>query len=234
MAALAWTLEEYFDIGCGQSIGASPDPACESSLDVLADLIPTERHHFATGTRVFDRKLSGSGRCARPTSLIPKDGGEPTLPSTTCIWSRIRSRCAARMSMAELRPHSALDPQPAGMRSHTCSLLAKNWGFCLPDRELPLPDGEYEVVIDSELRTRAASREIGEAGLSPGESEDEVLFSSYLCHPSLANDGLPAAGDRRPVRPAERTFRRGVSPTGSDGGATMGGAASCPSRQSPP
>jgi aminopeptidase-like protein len=50
-----------------------------------------------------------------------------------------------------------------------------------------MKDGEYHVVIDSTLEPGAIS--LAEA-LLEGESDDEVLISSYLCHPSMANNEL--------------------------------------------
>ena len=187
MAALAETLEEYFDRlwPINRSIAG---PGLRASLDVLADLIPTSATALRPAPGCSIGRFPGSGGVARPTSLIPKDGGEPTLPSTTCIWSRIRSRCAPACRWPNYHHTCTRSPTSRIGIPYVLSLYAKNWGFCLPDRELrALPDGEYEVVIDSELRPGRV--EIGEAVL-PGESEDEVLFSSYLCHPSLANNEL--------------------------------------------
>jgi aminopeptidase-like protein len=50
-----------------------------------------------------------------------------------------------------------------------------------------LPAGEYEVCIDTSLRAGALT--YGEL-LLQGESDDEVLISTHVCHPSLANDNL--------------------------------------------
>ena len=115
------------------------------------------------------------------------------------------------MSLEELQAppaHAAraprLDPVP-----HV--VLHRTWGFCLAQRQLDaLEDGDYEVVIDSTLEP--GSLTYGECFL-PGEREDEVLLTTHVCHPSLANDNLSGiallggARRRAPSRP-----RR--SPTG--------------------
>ncbi|MBA7549993.1 putative polysaccharide biosynthesis protein with aminopeptidase-like domain protein [subsurface metagenome] len=50
-----------------------------------------------------------------------------------------------------------------------------------------LPDEEYEVVIDSSLEPGHLS--YGEYFIQ-GESEEEILISTHICHPSLCNDNL--------------------------------------------
>ena len=50
---------------------------------------------------------------------------------------------------------------------------------------LSLPDGKYHAYIDSDLKS--GSLTYGELVI-PGESRDEIFFSSYICHPSMANN----------------------------------------------
>ena len=58
-----------------------------------------------------------------------------------------------RMSLDELRPHLHTLPQRPDWIPYRTSYYREAWGFCLAQRELAdWPDGEYEVVIDSELR----------------------------------------------------------------------------------
>src|SRR5262249_935464 len=71
------------------------------------------------------------------------------------------------------------------------SYYADQWGFCLSEEARgDLAAGDYEVVIDSTLDD--GSMTYGECVL-PGRSADEVLISSHVCHPSLANDNLSGA-----------------------------------------
>jgi aminopeptidase-like protein len=95
-----------------------------------------------------------------------------------------------RMTLAELRPHLHTLPDHPDWIPYRTSYYAETWGFCLRQRQLDgLPDGEYEVNIDASLEPGHLS--YGELVL-PGESTDEVLLSTHVCHPSLCNDNLSA------------------------------------------
>ena len=66
----------------------------------------------------------------------------------------------------------------------------KNWGFCLSYNDYNnnfFHNETYEVFIDSEHKSGSLS--IGEI-LINGASQKEYLISTYICHPSLANDNL--------------------------------------------
>jgi aminopeptidase-like protein len=66
------------------------------------------------------------------------------------------------------------------------SYYQKSWGFCMAHNDLQqLPDGTYEVLIDSTLEEGKLT--YGEY-FHRGETDAEVLFSAHTCHPSLAND----------------------------------------------
>jgi aminopeptidase-like protein len=93
-----------------------------------------------------------------------------------------------RMSLAELRPHLHTLPEQPDVIPYRTSYYRPTWGFCLAQRQLDaLPEGEYEVCVDSTLAPGSLTH--GEL-LLKGELEDEVLISTHVCHPSLANDNL--------------------------------------------
>lgn len=61
-------------------------------------------------------------------------------------------------------------------------------GFCMSKNQLDsMNEGKYHAVIKSELKD--GSLTYGEL-FFPGETNKEILFSTYLCHPSMANNEL--------------------------------------------
>ena len=122
----------------------------------------------------------------------------------------------ARMSLADLRPHLHSLPDRPTLTPYVTSYWDPAWGFCLPHERLEaLPEGEYEVVIDTTLAPGHLT--YAEAVL-PGEIADEILITSWCCHPSLANDNLSgvavltALARHIASQPRHHTFRFLLSP----------------------
>ncbi len=93
-----------------------------------------------------------------------------------------------RMSLEKLRPHLFTLPDRPNWIPYRTSYYEDAWGFCLTDEQLDsLPEGEYEVCIDSTLAP--GSLTYGEYVLA-GTTDEEILISTHVCHPSLCDDNL--------------------------------------------
>ena len=68
------------------------------------------------------------------------------------------------------------------------SYYEKKWGFCISEKEKKsLPAGKYKAYINSTLKN--GEMNIGELVIK-GTLKKEIFFSSYICHPSMANNEL--------------------------------------------
>ena len=64
----------------------------------------------------------------------------------------------------------------------------RDWGFCLSYNQYKkLKEDIYHVVINSELKNGSLTYS---DYLIPGKSKREILFHTYTCHPSMANNEL--------------------------------------------
>ena len=72
---------------------------------------------------------------------------------------------------------------------YVTSYYKKDWGFCLTYKQLKKMDNKkkYEIFINSKLKKGFLN--CAEIYL-PGRSKKEILFSTYICHPSMANNEL--------------------------------------------
>ncbi len=71
---------------------------------------------------------------------------------------------------------------------YVTSYYKKDWGFCLSENDKKkLPEGKYKVFINSKFIK--GNLDISHAILK-GKYKKEIFFSSYVCHPSMANNEL--------------------------------------------
>lgn len=184
-AALHGFARELYPI-CRSITGAGT----RATLDAIARVVPLERHEVPTGTKVFDWEVPREWNIRE--AWIKNAAGEKVVDFArhNLHVMSYSTPVRAQMSLAELKPHLFSLPDNPGWIPYRTSYYRDNWGFCLTHDALQaLPDGEYEVCIASTLTPGSLS--YGEAFL-PGESSEEILVWTHVCHPSLANDNLSA------------------------------------------
>ena len=92
------------------------------------------------------------------------------------------------IELEELKKHlHTLPDQPTAI-PYVTSYYKSRWGFCLTHDQLnTLENGTYEVVIDTTLFD--GQIDYGEL-IIKGKSDKEIFLSTYICHPSMANNEL--------------------------------------------
>lgn len=158
------------------------------TLGILQEHIPLTIHEVPTGTQAFDWTVPKEWNITDAYIKGPDGIRRAEFRKHNLHVVGYSTPVRATVPLAELRKHLHSLPEQPDLIPHRTSYYSEDWGFCLPHRELlSLPEGKYEVVIDSTLTD--GSLTYGEYYL-PGETQDEVLLSAYVCHPSMANDNL--------------------------------------------
>ena len=196
--ATSWApLIEYDAIGKDiYALAAEIFPICRSitgdgvrmTIDVLAQHIPIQRHELPTGTPVLDWTVPKEWSIT--DAYIKNFQGERVVDfqRSNLHVLNYSTPVRQRMQLSELKQHVFTLPDQPDLIPYRTSFYQERWGFCMSHRQLEALEaagGEYEVLIDSRLEPGTLTW--GEY-LRVGESTDEVLISTHICHPSLAND----------------------------------------------
>ena len=92
------------------------------------------------------------------------------------------------IGLEELKKHLFTLPDQPNAIPYVTSYYEERWGFCITQEQFDsLENGNYSVVIDSKLSDGELN--YGEL-LIKGKSDKEIFLSTYICHPSMANNEL--------------------------------------------
>ena len=158
------------------------------TLKMIAERIPLEIHEIPTGTPVFDWTVPKEWNIRDAWIKDPAGRKVVDFREHNLHVLGYSVPVHERMQLVDLKKHLFSLPDKPDLIPYRTSYYKEAWGFCLRHRTLEaLPEGEYEVIIDSTLAD--GSLTYGEC-LLPGDSDREVLLSTHVCHPSLCNDNL--------------------------------------------
>jgi aminopeptidase-like protein len=158
------------------------------TLEIVGREIDLEVHEVPSGTEVFDWTVPREWNIR--DAWVANAAGERVIDfhaSNLHVMS-YSVPVRATMPLAELKPHLFTLPEHPDWVPYRTSYYQESWGFCASQRLLDsLPDGDYEVCVDATLADGHLT--YGEH-VVPGETDEEVLVTCHVCHPSLANDNL--------------------------------------------
>ena len=158
------------------------------TLNKIRKYIPIEIIEVPTGTKVFDWVVPREWNI-RDAYILDENGRKLVDFNENNLHVVSYSVPVDKtISLPELQEHIySLEEQPNAI-PYITSYYKEHWGFCIThNQRSSLKEGNYRVVIDSELKNGFLT--YGELIL-PGSSEKEFFLSTYICHPSMANNEL--------------------------------------------
>lgn len=158
------------------------------TLGAIGEGIPLEVHEVPSGEQVLDWTVPDEWNIH--DAYIATSAGERVVDFRESNLHVVgySEPVRSEMTLEDLRPHLHVHSEQRDWVPYRTSYYSRTWGFCLSQRRLDeLADGTYEVVVDSTLAP--GSLTYGECFVR-GATEDEVLLSTHVCHPSLANDNV--------------------------------------------
>ena len=159
------------------------------TLGILAEHLPgLHVHEVASGTPVLDWTVPDEWNIRGAYLEDPRGRRIVDLRDSNIHVVSYSVPVDTRIDLIDLQAHLHSDPEHPTAIPYVTSYYNRTWGFCLTQEQRDsLSPGEYRAVIDSTLEPGSLTY----ADLViPGQSDSEVLITTYVCHPSLGNNEL--------------------------------------------
>jgi len=159
------------------------------SLNILKQITDFEIHEIASGTKCFDWEVPNEWNIK--DAFIEDSEGKKIVDFQENNLHVVNYSIPidSIMTFNELKHHLHMLPDMPTAIPYRTSYYKREWGFCLKHEQFKKmnTNSNFHVVVNSSLTKGSMS--IGEYFIQ-GEYKSEFIFSTYCCHPSMANDNL--------------------------------------------
>tara|TARA_B100001113_G_scaffold149694_1_gene122777 strand:- start:6485 stop:7759 length:1275 start_codon:yes stop_codon:yes gene_type:complete len=164
------------------------DGVRETLLEIKKHIPNLKVHEVNTGTKAFDWTVPKEWRINDAWIKTPDGRMICNFKENNLHLVGYSMPFHGKLTLEDLQKKLFSLPAQPDAIPYITSYYKEDWGFCIKDSERKrLKDGDYEVFIDSELFN--GSLTYGEL-LIKGKEKKEIFLSTYLCHPSMANNEL--------------------------------------------
>jgi len=158
------------------------------TLNRISKEIPIKETCIKSGTKVFDWTVPNEWNVNSAKIFNSKGDVIVDFADNNLFLMSYSSPINDTMSLQELKTHIITDSTRPDWVPYSTSYYEDKWAFCLPYNFVKeMVDDNYKVEIDA---TKIAGDLIYAEAFIDNGSNKEILISSYICHPSMANDSL--------------------------------------------
>lgn len=164
-------------------------PGISESLSILSEYVPFNIKEIPTGTKVFDWVVPQEWELIRAT--LKTEDGELILDTdiNNIHILNFSEPFSGIISFDELDKHLYSDPNLPEAIPYVTSYYASRWGLCISDEQKKKLRTDINYIVDIKTRKFDGNLRYGDY-LLKGKTEETILLTSYLCHPSLANNEI--------------------------------------------
>ena len=159
------------------------------TLDLINKKVPLKKKFFKSGKQVFDWIVPEEWNIKKAYILDLKNNKKyANFDENNLHIVGYSQPINKTVTLNELKKHIHVDEKNKNAIPYVTSYYKKTWGFCLSQNQLRnLKNENYKIEIDSSFKNGVM--DYGET-LLKGKLKKEILFSSYICHPSMVNNEL--------------------------------------------
>lgn len=164
-------------------------PGISQSLEIMQDYIPITIKEVPTGTEVFDWIVPQEWALDRAT--LKTEDGDVILDTdiSNIHVLNFSEPFSGVVTYKELEKHLYSDPSFPEAVPYVSSYYVPRWGLCISDKQRRSLRTDINYVVDIKTKKFDGCLRYGEYFLK-GETAETILLTTYLCHPSLANNEL--------------------------------------------